>query len=283
MEILRIHNLSCGYKDGFRLNGLNLKLEKGVFAGIIGRNGSGKTTLFKGIAGDLKSSKQSVWLDTKEASTLSLRDKARFMAIVSQFVELSPITVEEYVLMGRMPYRTPFQFFHTTEDRQIALHYLKLTGMLHLRGKQMTELSGGEQQIVSIACALTQQPKLLLLDEPTSHLDITHQVRIMNLLQQLNEAEGLTIVMIIHDLNMAGEYCNQLILMKEGQIVQQGAPSEVLTYEHIEAAYNTVVIVKNNPISNKPNIFTISERRLKEYAQAEPFSPNLDLTNEVIE
>lgn len=267
MSYLNIENLSCGYRDGFQLESIGLSLTKGVFAGIIGRNGSGKSTLFRGLMGDLPLTKGSMVLDGINLSSLSLKKRAQLVAIVSQFLELSPITVEEYVLMGRTPYHKPFQFSYTNEDIEIAKKYIELTGITHLKEKLITELSGGEQQMVSIACALTQQPALLLLDEPTSHLDITYQSKIMNLLQQLNEEQGLTVVMIIHDLNVASEYCSRLFLMKKGKILHQGTPAEVLTYQNIETAYDTVVIVKNNPISGKPVIFPVSERRLNEYNQ----------------
>lgn len=262
--MLQIKNLNCGYSSGFTLRDINISLLKGEFTGIIGPNGSGKSTLFKSITSDLLPTSGLIMLNGKDLAQMSLRERAQTVSIVSQFAELSPITVQEYVLMGRVPYRRRFQFFDTEQDIEIATHYMELTGILHLKDKPITELSGGEQQMASIASALTQNPKVLLLDEATSHLDITHQVEIMNLLQRLNEEQGLTIVMIIHDLNLASEYCNHLIMMRKGEVYYQGTPSEVLTYEHIENVYNTVVVVRTNPISNKPVVFTVSERRLKE-------------------
>ena len=129
----------------------------------------------------------------------------------------------------------------------------------------MTELSGGEQQMVSIASALAQKPELLLLDEPTSHLDITHQMKFMNLIQKLNEELHLSVIMIVHDLSLAAEYCDYIVMMKQGELFNQGTPDVVLTYDQIEAVYDTVVIVKTNPISGKPVVFPISERKLNEY------------------
>ncbi|GBU07040.1 ferrienterobactin ABC transporter ATPase [Bacteroidales bacterium] len=259
---LTIKDLSCGYKDDFQLEGIKLAFPKGVFAGIIGPNGSGKSTLFKGIVGDLQLSKGSVWIDDKNLALLSLKEKARLIAVVSQFAELAPITVQEYVSMGRIPYHKAFQFYNTPEDKEIVSHYLNLTGISHLRHKAISQLSGGELQMASIACALSQQTGLLLLDEPTSHLDIAHQYRIMNLLQKLNQEQELTIIMIIHDLNLASEYCKHLTLIKNGKIIHEGTPTDVLTYQNIEKVYEAVVVVKNNPISNKPFIFPISEQSL---------------------
>lgn len=262
---LEIENLSCGYRDGFRLETLSLSLSKGAFAGVIGCNGSGKSTFFKGLTGDLPLLSGKVMLNGINLLAQTLQKRARLVATVSQFTELSPMTVKEYVLMGRTPYRKPFQFSYTDEDMEMASRCIHLTGITHLEKKLITELSGGEQQMAAIACAIAQQPVLLLLDEPTSHLDITYQSKIMNLLQQLNEEEGLTIIMIVHDLNLASEYCNHLLLMKKGKALCQGKPEEVLTYQHIENAYNTVVVVENNPVSGKPVIFPVSERRLREF------------------
>ena len=263
--IIQIENLRCGYKSGFHISDINFSLSKGMFAGIIGPNGSGKTTLFRGISGSLPIDKGRVLFDGKDITKLSLREKAQKLSIVTQFRETTNMTVEEYVMMGRIPYRKQFQFFDTKEDIAIAHHYMNLTNTYRLRGKQMTELSGGEQQMVSIASALCQKPYLLLLDEPTSHLDITHQMQFMNLIQKLNEELSLSVIMIVHDLSLAAEYCDYMVMMKDGKIYNQGAPDIVLTYQQIEEVYNTVVLVKTNPISGKPVVFPISERMLKEY------------------
>lgn len=261
-EVVSLHGVSCGYKRGFHIRGIDFSLQEGIFAGIIGPNGSGKTTLFRGISGDLPLKKGSIRFNGKELSQYALREKARQLAVVSQFIEMSDMTAEEFVLMGRMPYRKKFQFFDHPEDVEIAHHYMRLTHTYRLKDAMMTELSGGEQQMVCIASALSQEPRLLLLDEPTSHLDITHQVRMLNLIQRLNETLKLTVIMIIHDLSMAAEYCDFLLMMKNGELYAKGTPEEVLTYENIEKVYETVVLVANNPVSGKPVVFPVSGRRL---------------------
>lgn len=263
-ELLKLNHFSCGYKNGFCITDINFSLTKGTFTGIIGPNGSGKTTLFRGISGDLPVRCGSVLFENRDLSQLTLREKAQKIAIVSQFSEMAHLTVEEYVLMGRMPYRKPFHFFDKIEDIDIARHYMQLTNTYRLREKSMVELSGGEQQMVNIASALCQNPALLLLDEPTSHLDITHQVRFMNLIQKLNEELKLSVIMIVHDLTLAAEYCDYLILMKNGKIHKKGSPETVLTYENIENVFDTIVVVKINPVSGKPVVFPVSERRLRE-------------------
>jgi iron complex transport system ATP-binding protein len=268
-----IKKLVCGYSDKFNLKEISFELPRGSFAGIVGPNGSGKTTLFRGITGEIPLKSGEIRLHGKTFSSLKIREKARMLAIVNQNIETSDIGVEEYVLLGRTPYHGRFQFFETTEDYEIAEKYMRLTDVYRLKDKQMSELSGGEQQLAAIARALTQEPDLLLLDEPTSHLDITHQVQVLNLIQKLNEQLNLTVLMIIHDLNLAGEYCDHLILMKEGEVFVTGTPNEVLTYETIEAVYDTVVITRTNPISGKPVVFLVSEKVLK--AQQEAGNPNL--------
>ncbi len=136
---------------------------------------------------------------------------------------------------------------------------MELTDVIPLKDKFVNALSGGEQQLAGIARALTQEPELLLLDEPTSHLDITHQVQILNLIRRLSNELGLTVLMIIHDLNLAGEYCDSLIMMQNGRLRKKGLPHEVLNYKDIEAVYDTVVITRTNPVSGKPVVFLVSE------------------------
>lgn len=261
-SFLEIENVSCGYGSGFRVHGVNLSLAEGSFAGIIGPNGSGKTTLFRGISGMLPLKEGRILLEGNDLSLFSWREKAQKLAIVSQFSDNVEMSVEEYVLMGRLPFRQRFQFFDRKEDVEIAHHYMHLTNTYRLRHKSMNELSGGERQMANIACALSQHPRLLLLDEPTSHLDITHQMRFLNLIQRLNEEMKLSVMMIIHDLSLAAEYCDYLLMMKDGTPFCQGTPEKVITYEHIESVYDTVVIVKTNPVSGKPVVFPVSQQWL---------------------
>lgn len=258
-DFFQIKNFSCGYPGKFVLENVSFEISKGDFVGIIGPNGSGKTTLFKGISGELPALSGASKLNDKNLQQLSLKDKATNLAVVTQTIEIGSMTVEEYVLMGRIPYRSQFQFFETAEDIAIAEKYMELTGVTRLKHKFMNALSGGEQQLAGIARALTQEPQLLLLDEPTSHLDITHQVQILNLIRRLSRELGLTVLMIIHDLNLAGEYCDSLLMMQKGRMRKMGTPSEVLNYKDIEAVYDTVVITRINPVSGKPVVFLVSE------------------------
>lgn len=262
-DFFQINNFSCGYPGKFVLEDINFSISKGDFVGIIGPNGSGKTTLFKGISGELTALSGSSKLNSKFIQKMSLKERAQNLAVVTQNIEVGSMTVEEYILMGRIPYRRQFQFFETKNDIAVAKKYMELTGVTPLKDKYMNALSGGEQQLAGIARALTQEPQLLLLDEPTSHLDITHQVQILNLIRRLSNELGLTVLMIIHDLNLAGEYCDSLIMMQNGRMRKKGLPAEVLNYKDIEAVYNTVVITRTNPVSGKPVVFLVSEETIK--------------------
>lgn len=263
-NMLEISNFSCGYGSAFRINNININIPKGSFAGIIGPNGSGKTTLFRGISSELKALSGSIIVNGKDIQKLQYKEKAQNIAVVSQSNEPIDMEVEDYVLMGRIPYQKRLQFFESKTDITIARKYMELTKIDLFKNKLMNELSGGEQQLANIARALTQEPNLLLLDEPTSHLDISHQVQVLNLIQQLNKSLGLTVLMNIHDLNLAGEYCDYLIMLDSGRIHTQGSPEKVLSYKNIEKVYNTVVVTETNPISKKPVIFLVSEQLLKQ-------------------
>ncbi len=257
-NFFKINNFCCGYGNKFKVENINIELPKSSFAAIIGPNGSGKTTLFKGITCELKKQSGSIFLNGNNIHSLNYKQKARKIAIVTQNTETGQILVSDFVLLGRIPYQNRFSFIDKKSDIEIAEHYMKLTGVWAFRHKYLDELSGGEQQLAAIARALTQQPELLLLDEPTAHLDITHQVQVLNLIQKLNIQMGITVLIIIHDLNLAAEYCNYLILMDKGKIHSQGLPASVLNYNNIEQVYKTVVITRTNPMSGKPVVLLVS-------------------------
>lgn len=256
--MLKVENLTAGYGEGFHIRNISLQTGAGDFTGITGPNGSGKTTLLKAFTKVLKPVSGRILLDSKDISTIGFGEAARKFAVVPQNVEAGFTSVEDYVLMGRIPYYGRFQFFESARDREIAEENMELTGVAGLREKYMFELSGGERQLAAIARALTQEPKVLFLDEPTSHLDIKHQVEILDLLSHMNSSSGITVVCVLHDLNLAGEYCSKIIMMKEGRIRITGKPEEVLDYKTIEEVYDTVVVVTENPVSGKPYVVPVS-------------------------
>lgn len=267
-NILEIRDLICAYASNFSIHIENVQLNRGDFYGIIGPNGAGKTTLFRGITGELAPQQGEILFMGEDLQHMNRSKRAKHMAIVNQNVGTPLITVTDYVLLGRLPYRSTLSFWENAEDIKIAEHYMKLTDTYRFKHKMMSELSGGEQQLAAIARALTQEPDLLLLDEPTSHLDISHSIAILNLLQDLNQKEKLTIMMVIHDLNMAGEYCEDLLMMKGGEIFTSGKPEHVLTYQNIEQVHDAVVITQKNPISGRPTVFPVSQRMMNTHIKS---------------
>ena len=261
--MLEIKNLTCGYKEKVVLKEINFKIKQGEFIGIIGPNGSGKTTLLKAITRVLKFKQGEIILGDKSIDKMGFKELAREVAVVSQDCRVGIMTVEEFVLLGRIPYYSKLQFMETQKDKKIAEKYMRLTDTFKLKNQLVTQISQGEKQLVFIARALTQEPKLLLLDEPTAHLDITHQVAILDLIRKLTRELGRTVIVVLHNLNLASEYSDRLIMINRGIIRKTGTPKEVLTYSLIEEVYKTVVVVKENPFSLKPHILIVSEEERK--------------------
>ncbi|MBZ4643525.1 MAG: cobalamin transport system ATP-binding protein [Deferribacteres bacterium] len=262
-KILRLENIISGYEKGFSLKGINLTIYKSKFYGIIGPNGSGKSTLLKTMTGILKPFSGSIFLDEKDFYSYNQKQRSKKIAYVSQFVENKDIKVIDFILAGRLPHFKSFQLFETGKDREIAHKYMKIFDILHYENRYMYELSGGQQQVVAICSALAQEPEILFLDEPTAHLDLNYQIKILDLLQELNENMGLTIVCILHDLNLAAEYCSDLILLNDGAIFKSGKPEEIITYEILEEVYQTVIVTDINPVSKKPMVLPVSKNALK--------------------
>lgn len=269
MKILTAKNLYAGYKGEFTLKGINLTIDKGSFNGIIGPNGGGKSTLIKVLAGILKPFDGEVTLNGDSMCKISPSERSKKIGLVNQFIENKDITALNYVLAGRTPYFKKFQLFYKEEDYKIAEAYMTTLGVWEHRNKPLSKLSGGEQQLVAIASALAQQPELIFLDEPTAHLDMNHQISIMNILKDINEKFEVTIVVVLHDLNLASEFCDNLILMNLGEIFCRGIPEEVITYQNIESIYNVVVVTSKNPISGKPFVLSAAKERLKSYIRNE--------------
>lgn len=259
--ILRIENLSCGYDSEFILEDIDFGVNEEERVGVIGPNGSGKTTLLRAITRILKPKKGKISFEGRDIWQTELRELAKVIAVVPQIFDGGDMNVEDFVLLGRIPHLKKFQFLESEIDYQIVERSMELTDTLRFKDKPISEISGGERQLVSIARALSQQPKLLLLDEPTAHLDIAHQIGILDLIKRLNKELGLTVIMVLHDLNLASEYCDRLILLDRGRIYRIGAAEKILTHQIIEDVYKTKVVIRENPLSKKPYIFLVSEER----------------------
>jgi len=252
--ILEIKNLSCGYDSQIILSDINLTIEKGKLLGMIGPNGSGKTTLLRAITGVIKPKEGNVFFEGKDIYQIGIKELAKKIAVVPQGIMTNSMNVEEFVLLGRIPHYKRFQFLETKKDQEIVRKVLELTDTFRLKERSLWQISSGERQLVLIAKALAQEPKLLLLDEPTAHLDIGHQIKIMRLIEKLNKNENLTVLVVLHDLNLASQYCEELVLLNEGKIIRHGSVNEVLNYRDIEMVYKTTVLIKENPLNKRPFI-----------------------------
>lgn len=266
--LLNLDRVCCGYDGEIILHDISFTVSPGELIGIIGPNGCGKTTLLRAISGIRKPKGGDLSIEGENIFKFSHQELAQKMAVVGQNVEPVFLPVEDYVMLGRLPYYRKYQFFETRNDEAIVRKYMELTNTWKLRKKMMTEISGGERQLASIARALTQEPTLLLLDEPTSHLDISHQVQILELIRNMNRDLNLTVLMVIHDLNLASEYSTRLLLIKEGTIYRMGTPEEVITYRTIEDVYKTIVYVKKNPLSGNPCVFLVTQEDMKRAKEA---------------
>jgi iron complex transport system ATP-binding protein len=259
--LLKINNVSAGYYKENVVKGISLNVNQGDFLGLIGPNGSGKTTLLRLITKVLYPRIGEIYFKGENISKMDSKEFCRNVAFVSQdFASNFAFSVMEVVLMGRIPHLKRLQF-ETKKDFNIAEDALSVCDILDLKEKIIDELSAGERQRVIIARALAQEPTLLLLDEPTSHLDIGHQIQILDLLRRLNRQNNLTIVMVLHDLNLASAYCDRIVLIDNGNVFKEGNPEQVLTYQNIEAVYKTIVLVNENPVTHKPNVVLVPREK----------------------
>jgi len=262
--MIEIQHFTGGYRSKVVLNDIDLDVRRGEFVGIIGPNGSGKTTLVRAMVRTVRPFAGTIRFEGNDIKQMGFKELARKIAVVSQSPPVVAMTVKEYVLLGRVPHYGRLRFFETEEDTRIAEHAMELTDTLAFKDRYISETSGGEMQLALIARALTQEPALLILDEPTAHLDITHQVGVLDLMRRLNRELGLTVLIVLHDLNLASEYCDRIVLMDGGRIKKTGKPEEVLNYRDIEEVYRTVVVVERNPLSLKPFVLIVPEEVKKQ-------------------
>lgn len=254
-NVLEIKNCFSGYKGIPVIKDISFNITEGEFVGLIGPNSAGKTTLLKTISRILKVLHGEIRLFGKNIESYSYKEYSKLVSFTTKVTDYSlKFTVEEFLYLGRYPY---FSEETRTDSWNYVTNVMEKIRLSHLRYKKLNELSSGELQQVIISQSVVQDAKLMLLDEPVSHLDISHQVDILDVLHKLNKDKNITILATFHELNLASEYCDKIILISEGKIKSIGAPCEVLDYKVLEEVYKTSLIVKENPISKKPYVFPV--------------------------
>ena len=246
-SILAAEQVVCGYDDHDVLRGVTLGMNQGEFVGLIGPNGSGKSTLLRALTGILPLRRGQILLAGGPLTHYSRRQVAQRIAVVPQLSgSIFPFTVRDYVMMGRTPYLSRLQSQRPT-DMQIGQAAMGLTHVAHLAERPITDLSGGELQRATIARAIAQQASILLLDEPTAFLDLNHQHEIFELLRRFNSEQGMTILCVSHDLNLAAQYCTRIVVLKDGAVYGDGSGAEIITEQMVREVYGAAVQVDVGP------------------------------------
>ncbi|MCW2849545.1 MAG: transporter ATP-binding protein [Marmoricola sp.] len=252
--------VTLGYGDRPVVHGLTTAVPDRGITAIVGANACGKSTLLRGLARLLRPSSGVVLLDGRAIGTLAPRQVARTLGLLPQHpVTPEGVNVVDLVGRGRHPHQGTLRRC-SREDEHAVAQALELTGTLDLADRLVDELSGGQRQRVWIAMALAQQTDLLLLDEPTTYLDVAHQVEVLDLLVDLNRARGTTIVMVLHDLNLAARYADHLVAMREGRIVAAGAPAEVITEDCVRDVFGMDCRVVEDPVTGTPMVIPLGRR-----------------------
>lgn len=232
--MLNVENLSFHYRNGPEiLRQVSFSLEDGQFLAILGNNGAGKSTMLKCFNQILRVEGGHVWMDGEDLLTMTHREVAQWVAFVSQNIPSTQMTVHDVVMLGRRPY---MRWGFTEEDHRIVHEAMDRLHLSDMRGRFLNELSGGERQKVMLARALAQQPKVLLLDEPTSSLDIQNQYQVLDIVRDICRTSTITAVMVIHDLNLALRFCDRFLLLKDGQVYRSG-DSSILDRQALREVY----------------------------------------------
>jgi iron complex transport system ATP-binding protein len=252
--ILTLKEVGFRYGSSWAVRGVDLDVFPGEMVGVLGPNGSGKTTLLKLLDGMLLPHEGEVHVHGKSMATLKRGDVAKVVAMVAQenFFRFA-FSVLEVVLMGRFPHLGRLQF-ERDKDLRIAVNALRATHSLELSGRSIHQLSAGEKQRVLLARALAQEPGVILLDEPTSFLDLKYKKEIFDLIAGLTQEKGLAVVVVSHDIDLVSQYCHRMVMLKQGSVHLAGTPDQVIDAASIETVYECAVLVDKNPITGKPRV-----------------------------
>jgi len=241
--MLTVENIGFAYRNKTVLNNIDLNIEKGEIVGVLGPNGCGKTTLLKLLNRNLHPDTGRVLMDGTDLEAISKRKIARHIAVVPQSNEIRfAFSVRDIVAMGRMPFMDRFQG-ESSEDEHIVQEAMEKTNIESFSHRLINTMSGGERQRVIIARALAQTPEIILLDEPTLHLDINHQFELLDLVRKLSAEERLTVVIVSHDLPMVVKYCDRIVLIHDNKVHALGTPEEVLTTENMRTVFNIEAVL----------------------------------------
>ena len=252
--MLEIIKCSIQFDEAQILKQVSLAVNAGEIYGIIGPNGSGKTTLLRAISGILKPKQGSICVNGKELQTLSVQERARWIASVPQAKSLpANFTAQEVVEFGRTPY-LQWTGYPSQQDKQMVEEAMQATNTLHLSKRRVNELSGGEQQRLLLARAIAQATPILLLDEPITYLDLKHQITILQQIAQLVQDRKLAVLITLHDLNWAAQFCHKIGILSDGNLIAQGKPEEVLDESTLSQVYQTDVKIMPYPGNGKPLI-----------------------------
>ena len=255
--MLEVRNITINYGAKNIVRDVSFRLETGKIIALLGANGAGKTTLLKSLNGGLPVAKGEVLLDEQPITNFSRREIARKIAVIAQETETKfPVSVLEFVLSGRFAHGAAFGW-ETENDQRIAAECLVQCDLANYETRLMNQLSGGERQRAVLARALATEAEILLLDEPTANLDLAHQSLMFRLIKQRCADGGAAAVLVTHDLNLAAEFADEILLVRDGEIAAKGKPDEVLTEENLKQVFNVRVLLDENPSSGKRRVTTI--------------------------
>ncbi|MEV0248258.1 ABC transporter ATP-binding protein [Nocardia sp. NPDC050712] len=259
---LAAEEVTLGYGDRVIVDGLTLEIPAGVVTTVIGPNGCGKSTLLRSLGRLLKPQQGRVVLDGKAISSMKTKDVARVVGMLPQTpVAPEGLTVADLVARGRHPHQSWLRQWSATDEAEV-LTALEQTGIADLADRPLDELSGGQRQRAWISMALAQGTDILLLDEPTTYLDLAHSLEVLDLVDRLHDDMGRTVVMVLHDLNLAIRYSDHLIVMRGGQIIAQGPPSDIINAELLREVFGLSATVLEDPVSGRPMIVPIGTRHV---------------------
>ncbi|MGW4532169.1 ABC transporter ATP-binding protein [Nocardia sp. NPDC004340] len=259
---LAAESLTLGYGERIIVDGLSVDIEPGLITTVIGPNGCGKSTLLRSLGRLLRPKAGRVLLDGKAIATMKTKDIARVVGMLPQTpVAPEGLTVADLVARGRHPHQSWLRQWSADDETEV-LAALEQTGIADLAGRTLDELSGGQRQRAWISMALAQGTDILLLDEPTTYLDLTHALEVLDLVDRLHDDLGRTVVMVLHDLNLAIRYSDRLIVMRDGRIEAQGAPADIINAELLLDVFNLRAEVLEDPVSGRPMIVPIGNRHV---------------------